>query len=98
MERQYLPPYLGAISTVHDSIHSHFPPLRLPVNRQCQKVRRLSAVVLNVTLIFWRDFLNSSDFEAIAAYCSKYSTSLPIILLLGFFTSTSMQVRQSNDL
>ena len=31
-------------------------------------------------------------FEDIAAYCSTYTSSVPIILLLGFFTSTSMQV------
>lgn len=31
-------------------------------------------------------------FDDVAAYCSKYTSSVPIILLLGFFTSTTMQV------
>ena len=33
----------------------------------------------------------SRDFEAIAQYCSKYTGSIPVILLLGFFTTTAMQ-------
>ena len=31
-----------------------------------------------------------SDFEAIAQYCARYTSSMPVILLLGFFTSTAM--------
>ena len=32
-----------------------------------------------------------SEFDALARYCSKYTGSIPVILLLGFFTSTAMQ-------
>ncbi len=39
-----------------------------------------------------------SDFDAIAAYCTKYTSTIPILLLLGFFTSTSMQVINSNSI
>jgi len=31
------------------------------------------------------------EFEAVALYCSRYTSSIPVILLLGFFTSTAMQ-------
>ena len=53
-------------------------------------------VIISIIIKFYYLWTNSSDFEAIAAYCSKYTSSLPIVLLLGFFTSTSMQVRSAN--
>ncbi|KAK4016896.1 bestrophin-3 isoform X1 [Daphnia magna] len=52
-------------------------------------------VISYISLSLLYDYVLSAnarvDFEAIAAYCSKYTSSLPIVLLLGFFTSTSMQ-------
>ena len=31
-----------------------------------------------------------SAFMALASYCSKYTSSIPVIFLLGFFTSSAL--------
>jgi len=48
---------------------------------------------ISLTLIydFALDGNGKSEFDALARYCSKYTGSIPVILLLGFFTSTAMQ-------
>lgn len=41
-------------------------------------------------------FINAyRDFEAVATYCSGFTSTLPLVMLLGFFTSTAMQVLEN---
>nr|SVE79269.1 EOG090X0KP6 [Daphnia lumholtzi] len=51
----------------------------------------MAYIGLSIVYDFALDDEGKKGFEDISAYCSKYTSSLPIILLLGFFTSTSMQ-------
>lgn len=49
-------------------------------------------IYVSVTLIytFLLDSASRASFDAVASYFARYTSSLPVVLLLGFFTSTAL--------
>lgn len=47
-------------------------------------------VSITLTYSFALDNIGRTSFDAVASYLARYTSSLPVVLLLGFFTSTAL--------